>query len=279
MEANICYYNGAFLPFDKVGISPLDVGFLRAYGAFEALRTYQRIPFETKAHFARLENTLDSLEIALPFSFQTFENLLSTLLEHNPGAKDLAIRLIITGGVSCDFITPSKPTVLMMCSPLPSIPSELYENGCHLKTFSHQRTDAEMKTLNYTFASRSLREAKRLGFHDALYVFDQHSILEGTTVNFFSIADGILHTAPNNILEGVTRKVLLEIAQEEGIPIELSYPRLDQKIDEALITSTYKEVMPVSKIDDRDLPVGPLTERLMECFSKRTSINDVLVTQ
>jgi branched-chain amino acid aminotransferase len=120
----------------------------------------------------------------------------------------------------------------------------------------------------YTGAAIAKQRARRDGFDDILFLDARGKIAESSTQSFFLVEHGGLHTAPlDHVLEGVTRRAVLELAADEGIPVKEEPPERDRlaSADEAFLTGTTIDVWPVARIDSRDLPApvpGPVTARL-----------------
>jgi branched-chain amino acid aminotransferase len=269
----IFYVNGSFVPRSEAKISVCDLGLMRGYAAFEALRTYQRILFHPKEHIERLEKTLDFLRIPKP---QGVELILNQLIEKNP-ESELAFRIIVSAGENEDSVYyPESPSLIIHTLKISTINAEYYLNGIFVITTKLERIFPEFKTTSYLAASLALQEAKAQGAREALYVSKEGHLLELTRGNLFAIKDGVLITPKKGILEGITKKVVLKIASDLFIPVE-ERPILESEIetlDEAFQSSSIKELVPIVKIDDKmigDGKIGPLTKRLIEQFHIYTS--------
>lgn len=257
------------LPESEARISPNDLGMLRGLSAFEYMRTYDYTVFHLDDHIQRLFNTCQLIDIILPF---TKEELAQKIMRLNEAfnAPNCGIKCIVTGGASKDqFAYEGCPRLLIVINHLQSPPLTLYQNGAIAETVMYERFLPTAKTGNYMFG---VLEMGRRQVDEVLYMTSKKEILEGTRSNFFAIKKDVLYTAQEEVLGGVTRKVVLELANELNIPIEFSPPIFDNNFDEAFITSTIKEIMPVVKIDNKPIGnglVGGLTKRLRQLFSKK----------
>ena len=267
----IYYVNGQFLPADQADIGLNDLGFVRGYGIFDLLRTYGPIPFRLGDHLARLVHSAEQIELALPRPPAEIEQIVHATLARNGHPGDITIRIVVTGGPSASFLMPEdKPTLLVMIAPINLPNPALHQTGASLISVQVERWMPTVKSLNYATAVVCLRKARKAGAVEALYRSHDDVLSECMTSNFFAFKDGRLITAREGVLEGVTRKVALEVA-EDAFEIEyrnLRYGELAQ-MDEAFITSTTKEVMPIVRVDDvqiGDGRVGPRTQRMIDLF-------------
>jgi len=274
MTKPICYVNGAYLPLDEAYLPVQDLAILRGYGVFDFLRTYHGRPFKLPQHLDRLANSARLVGLDLPYSLEEIERIVLETLAHNPLAE-ANIRVVVTGGVSGDAITPgSRPGLLVLVTPVHSYPSACYDQGIKVITVELERYLSGAKTINYIPAIIALKQARAAGALEALYLNRQNHVLEGTTTNFFILRAGQLVTPRDDILYGVTRDVVLELARDKFEVIErpISLAELDQA-DEAFITASNKEIMPVHHVNEVQIGSGrpgPQTRWLMERFYKVT---------
>jgi branched-chain amino acid aminotransferase len=252
------YIDGHWVHPNEATISLNDVAVLRGYSVFEALRTYNRRPFYLHDHMERLYRSASLIELHLPYARKFIVDIIHEAIERNP-YKHAAIRILVTGGESEDGVIPSgQPVLAVMITPLGERDMERFAKGVRLITSHLQRT------------IRSLKEASRRNASDALFVNEHGHILEGTRSNFFVFRGDTLVTPITGVLLGVTRKVVLELAEGrfpvEERPILLSELPL---IDEAFITSSAKEITPAVQIDDVTIGAGkpgPRTYELEQRF-------------
>jgi branched-chain amino acid aminotransferase len=214
-------------------------------------------------HLRRLYEPISAPEIDELF----LRRQLFTLLEpYRPG--EARVRLIMT----------HQGQVYFAMEILRPLPIEVYEKGVYVETTELQRQHPRLKST--AFIGRSDSERKHIakqGIFEALLVKDG-KILEGMTSNFFSVKDDILYTAQDDILLGVTRKTVINVAQGRGVAVNYEPLKQDQleTIDEAFITSSSRGVVPVVQIDR--VPVGqgspgPLTRRLSAAYDQYVQEN------
>ncbi len=266
------YVNGRYVKKEDALISVLDLSVLRGFGVFDYLRTYQGRPFHLEEHLMRLRYSVEQLGMELPLSFAEIETIVLRLKELN-SLYEASIKIIVTGGISDDqFIPHQKPTLIILVSPLKAYAQECFTQGIDVITTQLSRSLPMSKTIQYTPAIVALQKSRA---KEALYLNTQGEILEATTSNFFAFKQKTLYTCNSEeILMGITREVVLQLATPL-FPLELRSIRYEElpEIDEAFITASNKEVMPVISIDGIPIgngQVGPLTEQLMCLFHSYT---------
>ena len=274
MTQPICYLNGKYIAFDQACLPLNDLGIVRGYGVFDFLRTYNGMPFKLREHVQRLQNSANLIGLSLPWSTEEIAAIAKNTLERN-NLPEANIRIVATGGSSPDFITPSgQPSLMVIVTPVSQYPNEYYEQGIKVITVQTERFFPKSKSLSYISAISALQQAKLNQAVEALYVNQQGQVLEGTTTNFFVFQGSQLITPQENILKGITRDVVLELAKNQFEIVEqpVDYSDLSD-CDEAFITSSTKEIMPVVQIDE--LPIsqgkpGEKTQLLMNLFHNYT---------
>lgn len=271
MDTNAVWYiNGRWVHPNEASISINDVAVLRGYCAFEALRTYHRRPFHLDAHLQRLFRSAALMELDMPYTQAEIAAVIQEAIARNPYIH-AAIRILVTGGESEDGIIPSgDPVLAVLITPLGERDMERFARGIKLITTHLQRVLPEAKTSNYVAAIRALKEAKQRNASDALFVNEQDHVLEATRSNFFIFRGDTLVTPRSGVLIGVTRNVVLELAQGR-FPIEERPILLSElaQADEAFISSSSREITPVVQIDNLtigDGKPGPRTYELERRF-------------
>jgi branched-chain amino acid aminotransferase len=269
------YLNGHFVQESEAKISVLDLGLLRGFGVFDYLRTYHGKPFHLKEHLERLSYSARQIGLHLPYALSEVEGIILQLLEKN-GYPESSIKIVLTGGVSADQLLPEqKSSLIILVYPLKPFPESCYTQGIKVTTTMLARSIPASKTLQYTPAIIALQQAKAAGAQEALYLNAKGEILEATTSNFFAFKDGALYTPySDEVLLGITREVVLKAAQGH-FPLKIApipYAEVGA-FEEAFITSSNKEIMPVVQIDGQLIGkgvVGPKTKRVMDLFASYT---------
>jgi branched-chain amino acid aminotransferase len=271
MDNNALWYSsGQWIHPNEATLSMNDVAVLRGYSVFESLRTYDRRPFHLEEHLNRLYRSAEIIELDVSYSRNDIAAVVQEVIERN-SYKHATIRILVTGGESEDGILPTgKPVLAVLITALGERDMERFAKGYKVITTHLQRTSPEAKTTSYVAAVRALKEAARRNAADALFVNEQGHVLEGTRSNFFVFRGNTLVTPHNGVLMGVTRNVVLELAQGR-FPVEERPILLDELplVDEAFITSSSREITPVVQIDDLVIgsgKPGPRTYELEQRF-------------
>ena len=264
------YRDGEWVHPEQATISIHDLAVLRGYSAFEALRTYDRRPFRLAEHLERLFRSAALIDLEIARTREEIANVVREIIARNP-YRHASVRMLVTGGESEDGVTATgRPKLLVMISPLGERDWERFARGYYLITSRLQRESPEAKTSNYTSAVRVLKEAARHGADDALFVNKQGHVQEATRSNFFLFRGDTLVTPREEILPGITREVVLELARGR-FPIEERAILLEELAlaDEAFVTSSSKEIVPVVRVDETIIGTGrpgPRTTELEERF-------------
>ncbi|WP_436936092.1 aminotransferase class IV [Halovenus marina] len=280
------FVDGEILPADEATVDVRDRGFRYGDAAFETLRVYGGHPFEWTAHADRLCRTCETLGFAdaLP-ALETLRSNLDRTLAAND-VSDAYARLSVTRGVQSGKLTPDEsvdPTVVIIVKPLSrgGIDGErVWDRPARLMTVETRRipdsaVPAEAKTHNYLngiLARLELRESAE-AYDEAILPSTGGYLTEGATSNLFFVADDRLQTPTTDLplLPGVTRSVVLDIADELGVSVETGRYEPDalRDADEVFCTNSTWEVRPVSRVDGVDYSTGPVTARLQERFDER----------
>lgn len=152
--------------------------------------------------------------------------------------------------------------------------SQQRQQGVKVITSDITRTTPAAKLTGFIKSTQQLRQNIGDDIEEVILLDERRNILEGMTSNFYSVMDGVLYTAGEGMLPGITRQIVLEIAASEGISLKLMPPAFDmiERFDEAFITSSSRGVLPVTEIDN--MPVGSgepgvITRKLMELYDQR----------
>jgi branched-chain amino acid aminotransferase len=274
----IYYVNGRFVPASQAAVSVGDLGLVRGYGVFDVLRTYDRVPFALRRHLDRLQRSAQQIDLLLPATIERLEQLVYESLARNAGvepAVDVTVRLIVTGGSAASFMLPEGESSLMIIvAPVRAVAAGYYSEGASLITVDIPRFMPSVKSINYVSAILGQKQARQAGAVEALYCTRDGIISECTTSNFFVVREGQLITPDQDVLAGITRNVAIELASDLGEVVLRPILRKElAEVDEAFITSTTKEIMPIARVDDIRIGSGrpgPYTQRLAERFRSFT---------
>ncbi len=250
------YLNGDYTPLHEAKISVLDRGFLFGDGIYEVIPVYQRHFFHFERHMARLEKNLAAIRLSVPFNRQQLREIIEKLLT---GEDQESIYLQITRGIAKrdhQFPTDTKPTLFVMSTPV----KQQSKHGIACITLDDDRWQhCDIKTIALLPNVLLRQQAHDQHSDEAILIRDGY-VTEGAASNVFIVVDGQIITAPQGpfILPGVTRDVIIEIAQNAGLDIVQRRFRKQQLIDasEIWITSSTKEIVPVISLNKQPVSQG-----------------------
>ena len=286
---SIYHVDGDLVPASEATVSVDDRGFRYGDAAFETLRAYGGTVFEWGAHLERLEATCEALSLAHGLSGDDLRGRIDETLAAND-LEDAYVRLSITRGVQPGKLTPRPevdPTVVIYVKPLPRggvNGDPVWDDLATVRTVETRRIPDEAipaaaKTHNYLngiLARAELRAESEdgAGEADEALMFDlEGRVAEGATSNLCFVQEGVLHTPTTDadVLPGITRRIVLELAAEAEIPVrEGRYERADVlAADEAFLTNRTWELRPIAALDGWEIGSGPITERLSKLYDER----------
>jgi len=266
----IFYVDGRFVPSEEATIPINDLALLRGFGIFDFLKTYNGKPFLLKEHIERLQKSAAQIGLELPWPHRELVDIVRQTLDQN-NQSESNIRIVVTGGSSPDFITPQgKPRLLILVTPQAEPPKSWYTEGVKIITIDSERNIPAAKSIDYIPATIALKQARRQNAIEAVYVDRGGYVLEGTTSNLFIFSENRLITPGRAILNGITRRVVLKLA-EGSYETEIRDIKLDElhSAAEVFITGSNKEIVPVVKIDETVVAngkPGEHTQMLMNAF-------------
>jgi len=269
----LVYLNGEFLPLGEAKVSVLDRGFLFGDGVYEVIPVYGGKPLRLAEHLERLGNSLAGIRMTPPLSAEQWEAVFQRLIQ---GEEDQSIYLQVTRGVGArrDHAFPPgvAPTVFALCTPIAPIPAsgvkaitvpDIRWQWCHIKAI----------TLLANVLQR--QQAVDEGCAEAILVREGFAI-EGAASNLFAVVDGVLLTPPkgHDILPGITRDLVVELAQANAIPLEERKITLAElnRAEEVWVTSSTREVLPIVELDGRAVgsgEPGPIWARMNALYQQR----------
>ena len=268
--------NGEITPAEEARVSVLDNGFTFGDAVYETLRTYGGRPFHLDRHLERLRRSAERLAIPMPAG-DVLARDLDALLARAANSESY-IRIIVTrgrGDISYHFDRVKGPTVVMVVKPLAPFPASYHTEGVPVILSSVRRNsprslDPAIKSCNLLNNILAMREAQAKGAFEPVMLNETGEVAETASANLFLVKDGTLLTPPLDagILAGVTRQLVLDLAPGLALPVREEPVSVKDLLaaDEAFITSTLKEVLPVATIDGRPVGAGhpgPVTLRLL----------------
>ncbi|NBC65732.1 MAG: hypothetical protein GVY07_08790 [Bacteroidetes bacterium] len=260
------YLNGSFVDHNEAKVSVADRGFIFGDGIYEVTRVVNGSLFREKEHLARMDQGLKSLKIDLDNSVRNaIPEISRELLEKNDLLEgEASIYLQITRGTAWPrthtFPNPAvKPSIYLSASEF-SPHTELHKTGVDVITLADVRwTRCNIKTVQLLPNTLARQHAIEQGVNSALMIRDG-VITESPNANIFGVKDGTLYTYPesNYILSGITRAVVLEIADKLDIPVNFNPIREEElfELDELFFSGTTTDIQPVTIIDGKNLGTG-----------------------
>ncbi len=255
------YLNGEFLPLADARISVLDRGFLFGDSVYEVIPAYAGHLFRLPQHLRRLDDCLRAIRMQNPLPDEKWRSLLETLVGQRPG-EDQSVYLQVTRGAAetRDHTIPEgiTPTIFAMATLIPPVTPEYADEGIKAITLDDIRwrlCNIKATTLLANVLFR--QQAKDQQAMEAILIRDGLA-MEGAASNLFIVSDGQLITPPKSryLLPGITRDLVLELAEKAGVPYwQRDIPEQElMTAEEIWLTSSTKEIMPVTRLNGR--PVG-----------------------
>ncbi len=284
------YVDGRLYSRQNAKVSVFDHGLLYGDGIFEGIRVYNRLVFKLKEHIDRLFESAHSLMIEIPISKERLIEAVIRTLKANR-LQDAYIRLVITRGEGDLGLDPRKcknhASIIIITDKVALYPTKFYTRGLKIITVPTIRNHPEalnpqVKSLNYLNNILAKIEAINAGFQEAIMLDSMGYIAECTGDNLFIVKSRHVYTPPQcmGTLRGITRDTVLDIARKLSISThEHVLTRHELYIaDEAFLTGTAAELVPVICVDGRKIGTGrpgKITKTLTREFRKRTGIDGI----
>jgi branched-chain amino acid aminotransferase len=278
------YVNGKIAPAAQAAVPVYDHGFLYGEGVYETLRTYNHVPFLYDRHTRRLRASAGYLALDVPF---TDDQLLEWIAETMAAAGEMAeayIRVLLTRGVgelTYDVHSTPTPSLVIIVKPLEEPPPRVFSEGIRISLVSILRNhpgsvNPIIKSNNLLNNALAMQEASRRGAEEGLMCNYRGELSECSQANFFIVRGGVALTPQSEagLLEGLTRSFLFEVGKDVGVQVrgDTLFPKDLETADEAFITSTTRELSPVTRIDDRIVgngKPGAVTLKLLDGYRRR----------
>ena len=278
------YLNDRFVKEEEAVVSVFDHGFLYGDGVYETIRSYGSRIFMRDQHLARLRRSAAAIGLVIPIPERSWPALLREAMTRNDVGHertDAYLRITISRGAGDIGLDPAlcpTPTVVIMTKPLHPPSPEQYRIGVNLIVARTRRNlpsalSPQIKTTNFLNNILAKREAIAAGAFDSILLNWESHLTECTVSNLFFVRAGRLCTPALacGLLDGITRDIVLSLAQEAQIPIDEGHFGVEEihKADECFLTNTSMEVMPVTMIDGHPVgngTLGLLTQKLHRLF-------------
>ena len=271
----IVYLNGEFLPADQAKVSVLDRGFVFGDGVYEVIPVYGGRLFRLQEHLKRLDDSLISVRIPPPCTHSKWTEILTSLVQHNNGG-DQSVYLQITRGVAPrDHAFPknTEPTLFAMANPLKPVPADVLQTGVSAITLDDFRWQyCQIKAIALLPNILARQQAVDVGAAEAIFVRNG-VVTEGAASNLFIVRNRTLITPPKSqyLLPGITRDLVLEIARANHITCREEHISREELFaaDEVWLTSSTKEILPVTTLDNKTVGTGhpgPIWSRMLTLY-------------
>ena len=276
--------NGRISPERDAVISVFDHGFLYGEGIYETMRTYHRRPFLYDRHMRRLRRSARMIELPLPFSD---EELAASIRDTQAMARidgEAYIRVLVTRGIgelTYDPKATPNPSTVIIVKPQVDPDAAVYENGVRVVIVDIVRNHPDsvnpmIKSNNLMNSALAMQEAIKQNAFEGVMRNYRGELTECTTANLFIVANEVALTPPleAGLLPGITREFLFDIGKDVGVEVREQVMRDEDlfSADEAFLTSTTREVVPIVTVNDRTIGrgvPGPITRKLLEGFRRR----------
>lgn len=277
------YLNGKFVEKREAKISVFDHGLLYGDGVFEGIRAYNCLVFKLNEHIDRLYETMHTLMLQCSLTKkQMLKAIVDTLKENK--LKNAYIRVVVTRGEGDLGLDPckckGKSSVIIIADKITLYPESLYRKGMDIITVPTVRNHPEalnprLKSLNYLNNILAKIEASTSGFCEAIMLDAHGFVAECTGDNIFIVKKGLLSTPSQGCLKGITRDVVLQLAEKSKIKTQEGALTRHEiyNAEECFLTGTAAEIIPVVKVDGRDIgngKPGKVTQRMRQLFKQTT---------
>ncbi|WP_060204361.1 aminodeoxychorismate lyase [Sporosarcina koreensis] len=256
----LCWMNGEFEQAEQLRISPFDHGFLYGAGFFETFRTYEGRVFLFEAHMERLRLALREYRIAMPYSDEEIAEVIQGLHVRS-GGRDGYFRLNVSAGVHDIGLAPSEytsPNVILFRKELAVVPRGTEKKAVWLETERNlPESWIRHKSHNFLNNVRGRLELPSLKELEGIFLTTDGHVAEGVTSNVFWVNAGALYTpsVETGILPGITRAFIMELGEKAGMPVHIGLFTKGEveRADEAFVSNSVQELVPLSVIGERPL--------------------------
>ena len=273
------YVDGAYVDAAEARVSVFDHGLLYGDGVFEGMRVFDGGLFRPHDHLARLERSARTLALDLPLDENALLEVIAEVVTRSK-LDHAHVRPIVTRGFGAPGLDPwrcERTSLIVMAYPFPPMlgtdPLRILIGSVVRK--APRSLGAHVKSLNYLDAIVAKQQAKAAGLDDAVMLDALGAVAECTSTNLFMLADGVLVTPTTRAaLPGITRRTVLELAQELGIPTEVRdiWPMELYVADAVFLTGSGAGIVPVGAVDGRPLATTahPLVATLTDAYRAAT---------
>lgn len=265
------YVNNLLWPEEEATLPVQDLAVQRGYGVFDFFRLENGKPLFLQQHLERFFSSARYMRLEPGCTIDDLKTRIKNLVEKNK-LSQAGVRITLTGGASADSMSIGKPNLVITQQPINSTVTAQVDQGIQLATYHHQRQLPHVKTIDYLMAVWLQPYIKEKGADDVLYCFNG-LVTECPRSNFFMITtDNKLVTPGTDVLYGITRNVVLQLAKNAGYGTEERTIRVEElaTAGAAFVTSTTKKILPVHRINNTVFPSAeqPLIRHLIKLFDQ-----------
>ena len=265
----VAFINDRFMKLEDAHLHISDLSIQRGYAAFDFLRTLDFKPLFIDDYLDRFFRSIELLQLNTEFNKQQVKKIIHQLIEKN-NLPVSGIRMMMTGGYSPGGYEPATPNLVITQQILQVPPTGDLKPGIKVITYEYQRDLPEIKSINYLVGVWLQQKVKEKNASDVLY-YKNNLVTEFPRSNIFIVSkQGELITNEKNILEGITRKKVMELAADK-FPVIIKDITLDEikNAAEVFMTSTTKRILPIIQVDETLInqgKVGQMTKTLHTSF-------------
>ncbi len=268
MNMNFTCINGEFVPFQQSALPVSDLIIQRGYGIFDFFLVRNRVPAFISFHLDRFIRSAEVLGLGLQYTKAELTELVLQLIAKND-IENSSIKIMLSGGLSDDDFTlaPDHATLVILNKPFEVRWPESWKNGATLISCNYQREMPEAKTINYLRSVSLSGKLTASGAAELLYL-DRNWVRECSRSNVYMVKEGYIFTPKSKILEGVTRRRILDTKGFDLVVADFKFADL-LDADEVFITSTTKGVLPIVQIDSHLISngkIGPISKAIQQAI-------------
>jgi branched-chain amino acid aminotransferase len=282
MADGVAFLDGEYVPAAEARIPLFDLGFTRGDAVYDTVSVWKGRFFRLDDHVDRFLRSCAGMRLVCPHPPAELKRILAECV-HRAGLEDAYVQMIVTRGqFPPGTRDPRRCRNRFVGYAIPYVwiaPPERQLEGIALAIVGNRRTpteaiDPRVKNFNWMDLQRGLFEALDQGADTAVLCTPAGHLAEGPGFNLFLVRDGTLWTPRGNVLEGITRRTVLDLAAELGVPAREADlpPQALRTADEAFLSSTAGGIIPVARVDGRPLGPGrpgPLALRLRALYWER----------
>lgn len=262
--------NGVIVKEEEAKISVKDIALGRGYGIFDFFQIREGKPIHMEEHLDRFERSSHIMRLHLNWDREQVVHIIYDLMKKNK-VQSAGVKLIGTGGVSPDGASIANGNLATILYPFKSPSTELHKTGVKLLSYEYQRLLPHVKSINYLYAVYLSEELKKAGALEPLY-YTPESVRETSRANIMAVKDGVIITPHEKILEGITRKTIID---KLDFPVELRNISLQElkESDEVFLCGTTKVALGVTQIDGEKIGNGKVGSITQEVRKKLISLS------